>query len=71
MILQAAKQDYDRFFADEIKSRKLGLYPPFCTLCQVGFSGENEDFVRASAQWVWPPAFGKRRQRSTRNCRFG
>ena len=51
VILQAAKQDYDRFFADEIKSRKLGLYPPFCTLCQVGFSGENEDFVRASAQW--------------------
>lgn len=51
VILQAAKQDYDSFFADEIKSRKLGLYPPFCTLCQVGFSGENEDFVRASAQW--------------------
>lgn len=51
VIRQAARQDYESFYEDEIKSRKLGLYPPFCTLCQVGFSGENEDFVRSSAQW--------------------
>ena len=51
MIQQAARQDYESFYRDEIKARKLGLYPPFCTLCQVGFSGENEEFVRASAIW--------------------
>ena len=51
VIQQAARQDYESFYRDEIKARKLGLYPPFCTLCQVGFSGENEEFVRASAIW--------------------
>ena len=35
----AAAQDYDAFFEQEIAYRKLGLYPPFCGLCVVGFSG--------------------------------
>ncbi len=51
VIRQAAQQNYESFYKDEIKVRKLALYPPFCTLCQVGFSGENEEFVRASALW--------------------
>lgn len=51
VIEQAARQDYEAFYRDEINTRKLALYPPFCTLCQVGFSGENEEFVKASAIW--------------------
>ncbi len=46
----AAAQDYDAFFEQEIAYRKLGLYPPFCGLCVVGFAGPKESEVaRASA----------------------
>lgn len=38
----AAAQNYDAFFEQEIAYRKLGLYPPFCSLCVVGFSGTKE-----------------------------
>lgn len=50
VIRQAAMQDYRSFYEDEVKTRKLALYPPFCTLCQVGFSGEDEANVRKAAQ---------------------
>ena len=47
----AAAQDYDAFFEQEIAYRKLGLYPPFCGLCVVGFAGPKESEVaRASAR---------------------
>lgn len=46
---QAAHQDYDRFFEDEIAGRKLGLYPPYCALCLVGFVSEDQNRVRAAA----------------------
>ncbi len=46
----AAAQDYDAFFEQEIIFRKLGLYPPFCGLCMVGFAGTNETYVREAAQ---------------------
>ncbi len=45
----AAAQDYDAFFEQEIAYRKLGLYPPFCGLCVVGFSG------RRRSRWPGPP----------------
>ena len=38
----AAAQDYDAFFEQEIAYRKLGLYPPFCGLCVIGFAGPKE-----------------------------
>ena len=42
----AAAQDYDAFF-------ELGLYPPFCGLCVVGFSGLKESEVaRAAARFA-------------------
>lgn len=41
----AAAQNYDAFFEQEIAYRKLGLYPPFCSLCVVGFSGTKESEV--------------------------
>ena len=55
----AAAQDYDAFFEQEIAYRKLGLYPPFCGLCVVGFSGPKEiEVARAAARflgWVTAP----------------
>ena len=45
----AAAQDYDAFFAQEIEYRKLGLYPPFCSLCIVSFAGKKEGEVAAAA----------------------
>ncbi|MGN0975979.1 MAG: helicase-related protein, partial [Gemmiger sp.] len=42
-VLQlAARQDYDAFYREEINFRKFGLYPPFCALCVVGFTGQKE-----------------------------
>ncbi|MEG1175550.1 MAG: primosomal protein N' [Ruthenibacterium sp.] len=45
----AAKQDYASFYAQEIQFRKLNLYPPFCTICMVGFSGAEDAEVFAAA----------------------
>ena len=49
----AAAQDYDAFFEQENAYRTLGLYPPFCGLCVVGFAGPKESEVaRASARFA-------------------
>lgn len=50
IIAQAAKQDYKGFFRDEIESRRMHLYPPFCAMAAVGFSGEDEEQVALWAQ---------------------
>ena len=48
----AAAQDYDAFFEQEIAYRKLGLYPPFCGLCVIGFAGAKEiEVARAAARF--------------------
>ena len=48
----AAAQDYDAFFEQEITYRKLGLYPPFCGLCVIGFAGPKEiEVARAAARF--------------------
>lgn len=41
IIMLASNQDYDAFYADEIKIRKAMLYPPFVAMCLVGFVCEN------------------------------
>ena len=46
----AAAQDYPGFFREEIVFRGVGLYPPFCDLLLVGFTGEVQKDVEASAQ---------------------
>lgn len=49
IIRLAAKQDYDEFFKTEIKLRKGLVYPPYCDLCVIGFTGENETVVKLAA----------------------
>ena len=43
-IIELSKQqDYEKFFETEILQRKLLVYPPYCDLCVVGFSGVSKD----------------------------
>lgn len=39
IISLAAKQDYDSFYDEEILTRKIMTYPPYCSMCLVGVSG--------------------------------
>ena len=49
----AACQDYRSFYDQEIQFRKLNLYPPFCAICMVGFSGtEDEKVMRAAYEFA-------------------
>lgn len=45
----AARQDYEAFYESEMKMRKLLLYPPFCDICEIGFSGAEEEEVSHAA----------------------
>jgi primosomal protein N' (replication factor Y) len=45
----AAAQDYPEFFAQEIGNRKLFLYPPFCDLSVVEFTGIDDNKTGAAA----------------------
>jgi primosomal protein N' (replication factor Y) len=45
----AALQDYNDFYASEISLRRELLYPPFCDICEIGFTGVEENAVRGAA----------------------
>lgn len=49
VIRLAAQQDYDSFYKEEIDIRKMLIYPPFCDICLIGFSGADETSVRTAA----------------------
>ena len=42
IIAMAQKADYESFYNREIAFRKLNIYPPFCTMCQVAFTSDKE-----------------------------
>ncbi|MEG2500059.1 MAG: primosomal protein N' [Oscillospiraceae bacterium] len=46
----AARQDYRAFYKEEIAFRKLNIYPPFCTICMLGFGGAVEENVLFAAR---------------------
>lgn len=46
----AASQNYEDFYNQEIAFRKLNLYPPFCTICMAGFTGDKEEAVFYAAK---------------------
>lgn len=50
VIALAAQQDYPGFYEGEILCRKHLLYPPFCSFCIAGFSGESEPVTLRGAQ---------------------
>ena len=45
VIILACKQDYKTFFTNEIQTRKLLSYPPFCDIVLLTLSGEIENAV--------------------------
>jgi primosomal protein N' (replication factor Y) len=49
VIQDAARQDYEAFYADEIMMRKTALQPPFCDLAVIGLAGTDEEAVRQAA----------------------
>lgn len=46
----AARQDYNKFFDDEIEVRKLFNYPPFASLAKLTFSGIDSSATRRAAE---------------------
>lgn len=46
----AAKQDYDRFYEEELQLRRTLTFPPVCDLCVIGFSGIEEEKVRRASE---------------------
>ncbi|MDD3363600.1 MAG: primosomal protein N' [Syntrophomonas sp.] len=49
IIKLASSQDYRRFYEQEIRLRKLLVYPPYTQLLRIVFSSEEEDKVQQSA----------------------
>ena len=43
VIAAASAQDYKRYYATEIQIRRAMIYPPFCDLCVIGFSGADRE----------------------------
>lgn len=47
IVRLSAQQDYEAFYETEILSRKYLIYPPYCDLAVIGFSGADRDKVSA------------------------
>lgn len=58
VINLAAAQDYDSFYEQETAVRRALIYPPFCDICCVGFSG-TDDRKTGMAAAVFAKALGK------------
>lgn len=53
IISLAQKADYERFYNREIAFRKMNIYPPFCTMCQVAFTSDKAiNAARDSARFL-------------------
>lgn len=50
VIALAAMQDYDSFYESEIENRRIHLYPPFCDMVGIGFSGIDRAEVQAASR---------------------
>jgi primosomal protein N' (replication factor Y) len=49
-ILTAAKHDYEKFYEEEIKSRKELLFPPFVNLVKITVRARNDELALKAAQ---------------------
>ncbi len=49
VIERSCAQDYRMFYEDEIINRKVMLYPPFCSMGSVLFSGTNQKMTTEAA----------------------
>ena len=46
----SAMQDYETFFREETAIRKTLIFPPFCDICVIGFTGDNQAETALGAQ---------------------
>ncbi|MDO5754718.1 MAG: primosomal protein N' [Tissierellia bacterium] len=51
-IIAAARNDYDFFYTNEIKNRKLYDYPPFCTILKINIAHKNRFTARHTAMEI-------------------
>ena len=52
VVSLAARQDYKQFYSEEILTRKLMIYPPFCDIAQIIVSGVERDNTEQTAKLV-------------------
>ena len=52
ILTAAAAQRYDDFFREEIRSRRLHLYPPFCAFYCVGVTAQRQEDAQKTARRV-------------------
>ncbi|MBR4973785.1 MAG: primosomal protein N' [Clostridia bacterium] len=45
IIEHAKNQDYDTFYSEEILTRRLTVYPPFCDICLISSQSQNRGFA--------------------------
>lgn len=50
VLVRSSAQDYRAFYEDEILNRKVMLYPPYCAMGSILFSGTEERKVREAAE---------------------
>lgn len=50
VIRLSSRQDYDAFYKDEIKMRRMLTYPPFCDIYEIRFTGADEQAARNGAE---------------------
>lgn len=50
IISLAAQQNYESFYEGEIALRKAMIYPPYCDLCLIGFTGESREMTEQAAR---------------------
>jgi len=51
-IVCASKHDYNSFYNEEMKIRKVLKYPPYYNLCSIKISGKNYDIVLEEAEKI-------------------
>lgn len=46
----ASRQDYESFYNSEIMTRRLMIYPPYCDIATVSFSGQERKYTEDAAK---------------------
>jgi len=53
VIELAKRQDYEAFYESEIMTRRLMIYPPFCTICQVAVISDKADLAHDAIKKIF------------------
>ena len=53
VIKLAVRQDYDAFYKDEIMTRRLMTYPPYCDICMVCVRSSERELARSAIDEIF------------------